>query len=35
MIIKKNEETEDTTLSDDSYVDPKLILYEGPMGQSR
>ena len=32
---KKNEETKDTTLLDDSYVDLKLILYEGPVGQSR
>ena len=32
---QENEETEDTALSDDSYVGPKLILYGGPMGQSR
>ena len=32
---QENEETEDTALSDDSYVDPELILYGGPMGQSR
>ena len=32
---QENEETEDTTLSDDSYVDPELIRYGGPMGQCR
>ena len=28
---QENEETEYTTLPDDSYVDPELILYGGPM----
>ena len=32
---QENKEIEDTTLLDNSYVDPELILYEGPMGQSR
>ena len=32
---QENEETKDTILSDDSYVDPELIFYGGPMGQSR
>ena len=32
---QENEETEDKTISDDSYVDLELILYGGPMGQSR
>ena len=32
---QENEETKDTTISDDSYVDLELILYGGPMGQSR
>ena len=30
-----NEETEDITLSNGSYVDPEFILHGGPMGQSR
>ena len=30
-----NEETEDITLFNGSYVDPKFILHGGPMGQSR
>ena len=32
---QENEETKDTILSDDSYVDPELILYGEPMGQSK
>ena len=32
---QESEETEDTVLSDDSYLDPKLIIYGGLMGQSR
>ena len=32
---QENEKTKDTTLSDDSYVDPELILYGRPMSQSR
>ena len=32
---QESEETEDTILSDDSYLDPKLIIYGGLMGQSR
>ena len=30
---QNNEETENTTLSDDSYVDPEFILYGKTMGQ--
>ena len=32
---QENEETKDAVLSDDSYVEPELILYGEPMGQSR
>ena len=32
---QENEEIEETTLSDESYVDPELILYRRPMSQSR
>ena len=32
---QESEETEDTILLDDSYLDPKLIIYGGLMGQSR
>ena len=32
---QENEETKDIALSEDSYVDPKLIIYGGLMGQSR
>ena len=32
---QENEEIEETTLSDESYVDPELIIYRRPMSQSR
>ena len=32
---QENEKTKNAVLSNDSYVDPELILYGGPMGQFR